>query len=352
MSVGVRTRPMYRTSFVLTVAIALAVAASAACTDDADPILTAEGGGGADGKADGSGFRRCTGRPFTAPAATGFRHTTSKLAALTGARHHAQDVIVPPAGRAALVAKLAYGPVWKDLEDEHATFYLDNCAAWVAVASVRTDGDGFATLPVNVGLPAGQYEVRVVARGDRSQTTLNLWVLPAGTHVAVTDIDGTMTTGDTELFQQLFDGSYVPVAYPSAVALTKAHAERGHVVVYLTGRPAWLLPITRAWLTRLGFAPGPIHTADSNLDILPLDGSVGAYKAAWLDDVEADGVRIDLAYGNATTDIYAYKTSGLPVTKQWIIGPNAGASGTNAVASSWAARTAQVAAGARVAQPF
>lgn len=337
-----------------TVLTALFLAAAAvACTEEPDVTLSADGASDTGGKADGgAAFRRCTGRPFTAPAATGFRHTTSKVAALTGARHRAQDVIAAPNTRAELVAKFAYGPTWKDLEDENAAFYLDNCAGWVAVATRRTDDDGLATLAVNVNLPAGVYEVRAVARGDASTTLLNLWVLPAGTHVAVTDIDGTMTTADTELFKQIFDGSYVPQAYPSAQALTKAHAERGHVVVYLTGRPAWLLPQTRAWLAQQGFAPGPVHAADSNLDILPTDGSVGAYKTAWLDEVEADGVAIDLAYGNATTDIHGYKGAGIPTGKQWIIGPNAGAEGTNAVTSSWATRAAQITGGARVAQPW
>jgi hypothetical protein len=342
---------MRLTPAVLT-AMFLAVAA-AACVDEPEVVLTADGAADGGGKADGgAAFRRCTGRAFTAPAATGFRHTSSKVAALTGARHRAQDVIATPSTRAELVAKFAYGPTWKDLEDENAAFYVDNCAGWVALATRRTDDDGLATLAVNVNLPAGVYEVRAVARGDASTTLMNLWVLPRGTHLAVTDIDGTMTTADTELFKQIFDGSYVPQAYPSAQALTKAHAERGHVVVYLTGRPAWLLPQTRAWLAQQGFAPGPIHAADSNLDILPTDGSVGAYKTDWLDELEADGATIDLAYGNATTDIHGYKDAGIPVGKQWIIGPNAGAEGTNAVSNSWATRAAQISSGARVTQPW
>ena len=68
--------------------------------------------------------------------------------------------------------------------------------------------------------------------------------------------------------------------------------------------------------------------------------------------LEADGVTIDLAYGNATTDIHGYKGAGIAAGQQWIIGPNAGAEGTHAVSSSWAARTSQVSSGARVSQPF
>ena len=226
-----------------TVLTALFLAAAAvACTDEPEVVLSADGTDDAGGKADGgAAFRRCTGRPFPAPGATGFRHTTSKVAALTGARHRAQDVITAPNSRAELVAKFAYGPTWKDLEDENAAFYLDNCAGWVAVATRRTDDDGLATLAVNVNLPAGVYEVRAVARGDASTTLMNLWVLPAGTRVAVTDIDGTMTTADTELFKQIFDGSYVPQVAPDTVT-TSGSQPQVHFTVK-TKKPVYFITI-------------------------------------------------------------------------------------------------------------
>jgi len=330
------------------VLILAAVLGLVGCADQATVDL--EGSAAVGGKADG--FRRCTGRAFTPPARIGFNRLSSRIAALTGARHHAQDLIVPPNTVTDFSAKFAYGPTWKDLEGERVEVYVDNCGGWVDLGAVTTDGDGYATMPVNVRLGAGQYELRFVARGDLSQTRSTLWVLPSGTHITVTDIDGTLTTSDTELFKQLFDGSYVPTAYASAQALTKAHAERGHVVVYLTGRPSWLLDQTRSWLSTRSFAPGPVHLADSNRDILPIDSSVGAYKEAWLEELEDFGYTIDVAYGNATTDIHAYTDAGIAPSRQWIIGANAGVEATHAVANSWAARTAEIASGPRIAQPF
>jgi len=333
----------------------LSTLALAACADEGPAARGAAAGGAAaaaGGKADGPGLRRCPGQGFPAPARTKFRHTASKVMALTGARHRAQDLLVPPQEVTELAAKLTYGPTWKDLEDEDVQIYVDTCTRWLDLGTVRTDDDGVASLPVRVRLAPGVYDVRFVARGDASQTAANLWVLPAGTHVTVTDIDGTLTTSDTELWKQLFDGSYVPSAYPAAAELTRAHAERGHVVVYLTGRPSWLLERTRTWLSGRGFAAGPVHTADSNAEILPTDGSVGAYKRAWLTELAQLGYTVDLAYGNATTDIHAYAGVGIGAARQWVIGPNAGVEGTHAVTSSWTARTAEVAAGPRVVQPF
>lgn len=325
-----------------------------ACTDPSAEVVGLAGEGpAADGKADGlAGFAQCTGRPFTAPAKTGFRHTANKLLALTGARHRAQDVIVPPQLVGELAAKAEYGPTWKDLEDERVTMYFDNCARWVELATVKTDGDGYARLPVDIQLGAGVYGLRFVVRGDATQTAASLWVLPSGTHIAVADVDGTLTTADTELFKQIFDGDYVPAARASAAALTRAHAARGHIVTYLTGRPAWLLGITRGWLTGLDFAVGPVHAANHNTEVLPIESSVGDYKREWLDELEGYGYVLDLAYGNASTDIYAYTGAGLAPAAQWIVGDNAGDGGTNPVADSWAARTAEVLAGPVVAQPF
>ena len=333
------------------VAITAVLLTLGACADS--PAIELATGAGAPGIAEhAAGLARCTGRPFTPPARINFRHLGSALVALSGARHRAQDVLVPPGDQTELVGKLTYGPTWKDLEDERVRVFVDTCDRWADLGDVITDDDGVARVAVDVQLAPGQYEVRYVVRGDQTQAVASLWVLPAGTHLAVTDIDGTLTTSDGELFRQLLDGSYVPTAYPSAAALTRTHADRGHVVVYLTGRPSWLLDVTRGWLTGGGFATGPVHTADSMLQVLPVDGSVGAYKEAWLEGLEDLGYTIDLAYGNATTDIYAYTGAGVPPSEQWIIGANAGASGTNPVAGSWATRTAEVAASPPVAQPF
>src|SRR5690606_26542191 len=122
------------------------------------------------------------------------------------------------------------------------------------------------------------YELRFQVAGDQSTTTSFLWALPEGTRVVVSDIDATLTTNDSQVFQQILDGTYVPETYPNAVELTKAHEARGHLVFYMTGRPYWLSNQTRGYLAARGFSVGPLRVADSNTEILPTEGSVGAYK--------------------------------------------------------------------------
>lgn len=299
-------------------------------------------------------FTTCRGRVVPPAPTQGWRHTsTSILVTPAGAANHAaQDLVTPPSVPASLVGKFAYGAISRDLEDEDVRVLLDTCDDWSDLGVHTTSSDGRITAEVPVALGPGVYEARFQVLGDGSGTLSYLWVLPAGTHIALTDIDGTMTESDSQLFTQILDGSHIPVPYPGAVDLTTAHAARGWMVVYLTGRPYWLTQLTRDWLSTLGFAPGPLHVTDSNEEALPTESGVGEFKRLWIQSLVASGYLIDVAYGNAGTDIYAYLGAGMSPSNVWIIGSNGGMSGTHAVDGNWAPRAADVQALPAVEQPF
>lgn len=297
-------------------------------------------------------FQRCTGRAYTPAPDEGWRHDiATPLATAAGEPSHAGRDIIARTGTAATVeAKLAYGAVSKDLEDEDVLVFLDDCTTWRPLGRSTTDDDGRVRVAAPM-LPVGVYEVRFQVAGDQSQTVSMLWVLPAGTRFVVSDIDATLTTSDAALFEQIFTG-YVPDAYPMSAELIAAHAERGHVVMYLTGRPYWLSEMSRAWLATKGFSAGPLRLTDSNRDILPTEASVGAFKRAQIAELVGAGFVIDAAYGNATTDISAYLENGIDPARVWIIGSHGGERGTQAVDATWSTRAAEVAESPKVAQPF
>ena len=271
-----------------------------------------------------------------------------------------QDVIATPGSPVILRGKFAYGDVSKDLEGERIRAYLDDCAGWRPLGEATTDADGRIVLQVSEPLPAGVYDVRLEVLGDASLAPGRVWVLPRGTHLAVTDIDGTLTTSDeelvrdvfTDLFDPIYTGADVPAARPAAADLTRAHADRSRVVIYLTGRPYWLTEKTRAWLSDGGFALGALHTTDSNAEAIPTETAVGAYKRAFLQGLSAQGLVLDEAYGNATTDVTAYEGAAIAPESTWIIGPHGGEGGTRAVSSSWADRAAEILSAPGVEQPF
>ena len=300
------------------------------------------GGGGGDG-AGSSTFVTCRGRAATPAPGQDWRHLTTSVVVATGAANHsAQDVIAPPGAAVSLPGKFSYGVVSKDLEDEDVLVSLDDCSGWRQLAVVSTNSDGRIAVSAPSELGPGVYEVHFQVLGDGSTTTSYLWILPTGTHVVVSDIDGTLTESDSQLFMQILDGSHVPVPYPGAVALTTAHAAKAAIVVYLTGRPYWLTRQTRDWIANLGFASGPLHVTDSNEEAVPAESGVGAYKRAWLQGLRTQGYVIDFAYGNATTDIYAYLGAGVPADTVWIIGDHGGEMGTHAVTGAWTARVGEV----------
>jgi hypothetical protein len=307
-----------------------------------------------DGTAERPKFQRCTGRAYTpAPRDEHWRNriTTPIVTAAGAANHSGKDMFAKPDEASALPGKFTYGLISKDLQDEDVLVFLDNCREWVSLGRFTTDSDGRMTAPAPV-LPAGVYEVRFQVGGDQSTTTSFLWVLPTGTRAVVSDIDATLTTSDSQVFRQILDGSHIPETYPNAVELTKVHEERGYLVFFMTGRPYWLSDKTRGYLASRGFAIGPLRVADSNTDILPTEGSVGTYKLANLNALIAGGLVVDFAYGNATTDIYAYLGAGIPADRTWIIGDHAGEQGTHAVTGDWVGRVTEVGALPAVAQPF
>ncbi len=305
---------------------------------------------------------RCLGTPFTPAPARAWRHAVASTAivALGPPGHSMQDVLARPGSAASIRGKFAYGAISKDLEDEAVRVFIDACAGWTSLGDFLTSGDGRISAPVPPALGAGVYEVRLQVLGDGSVAPGRLWLLPAGTHLAVSDIDGTLTTSDDELvqdvmadlYQPILGGRFVPAAYPGAAALTGALVGRGQVLVYLTGRPYWLTGRTRDWLSAGAFAAGPLHLADSNGEALPTPAGVGAFKLAFLRSLTAQGFVLDEAYGNAATDVSAYAGAGLAPGATWIIGPNGGRGGTNAAAGSWTPRSAAVAALPPVTQPF
>jgi len=264
-------------------------------------------------------------------------------------------VMAAPGSTPDLTVHLAYGTLAKDLEDEDVAAFLDTCNGWLPLGTARSNDDGLARFSAPA-LPAGEYAVHFVVPGDGSRTSARLWLVPAGTHVVVTDIDGTLTTSDLELMRDLWRDltgrTYQERAYAGAAALTRAHAARGHLVVYLTGRPTLLAAHTRSWLAAGDFAPGILVLSRSLETAIPDDEHIGAFKRAQLDRLRAGGLVIDAAYGNAATDVRAYLAAGLPPATIHIIGKHGGGGGTQAVTPDWSAHAGAVAGGPPVPQPF
>ena len=165
--------------------------------------------------------------------------------------------------------------------------------------------------------------------GDLSEATGYLTAVRSGTQAVLFDIDGTLTQSD---FEQLLD--YPGIAYadpkPGAFDLVQSYMDKGYQVIYLTARVYWYARGTREWLDYMGLPQGFLRTSLSNEISL---FKTADYKASFIDSVQAKGVEVVRAYGNATTDAEAYELAGLAKQDSFTIGKDAGHLGTQAIAN-------------------
>ena len=200
--------------------------------------------------------------------------------------------------------------------------------AWKSLGSASTDSSGQYDLPSTSFVAANGEPVYAMLEADGSCAIHYDYLLPAGSKVVVTDIDGTLTLDDGQILSQVANINYVPQMMGAADQLMKAWANKSYPIIYLTARIHVLRAESRLWLDDLGFPTGPLITANGgkNDDV---------YKTLWLDRlVHTFGWNIVAAYGNASTDITAYQNAGIAKDHTFIVGPMAGNGGTVAIANN------------------
>ena len=300
----------------------------------------------------------CGVHAFTPKAKGEFKHNRSGLIAVASPAHVGLDALFAQGNAVTLRAKFAYGDISKDLEDEPIETFIELCDGWRSLGETLSDGDGRISVAVAEALPSGVYPLRFQVKGDASVAAATLRIFLKGTHFVAFDIDGTLTTTDEEIMKDFeaellgpLSKGYTPEGYVGGPELTQLHEKRGAQLLYMTGRPYWLTGLTREWLQRFTYAPATLKLTDSTKEALPTQSGVGDYKLNFLKSVIAQGFIVDLAYGNAATDVYAYLGAGLAPKNVYIIGPHGGEQGTNAVTSSWEAEVARVKTLANIEQP-
>lgn len=199
---------------------------------------------------------------------------------------------------------------------------------WMQVDRQTTTAEGrygFDDAPLSNNNAQPLY---AVLEADQSCVPHYTWLLDPGTPFIVTDIDGTLTLSDDELFMEISDGSYDQLMKGAAVELLQAWADKGYDIVYMTARPHVFRAETRAWLDRHGFPAGPLISSNT----LAVGSAAEDYKTAWGERmITSFGWTPVAAYGNADTDIGAYETAGIPKDITFIIGELAGTEGTVAI---------------------
>jgi phosphatidate phosphatase PAH1 len=259
--------------------------------------------------------------------AAGFRHVANSVFSLLDPHHLASDVITVVQHGAEINVKFSYGPLRKDLEDEDIEVWMDTCKdKLVLLGTYQTDSDGrVKTTLTTQQLPGkGAYKIWLRTKGDNTLTSFMLRVLEPGTSMAIFDIDGTLTYSEINTNTRT-----------GAVETTHAVKALGREIVYLSGRHYFLTRWTRTFLTNHQFAEGTLVVGQSICDVIPSDSHVGEFKSRYLKYLKDLGLILERAYGDRTSDVYAYQSVQIPNSRIFILGNNGGYLGAVALGEDY-----------------
>lgn len=267
-------------------------------------------------------YAQCDAQEYDPGLPRGFAARHNRIKAVARTRHSIEDTVALPGTPLTLRPLFAYGSYDARLDAEDIAQHVFDCKDWQPSGKARTNTEGHASFALDTAsLGVGQFGVAHHVLGDATVLRSSLYLLPPGTHFVVFDIDGTLTTHDSDLlrdllYERMLHRTYHPFPYPHAAQATQIWRDKGYVVLYLTARPLTLRIMTDVWLRENGFAPGPLHMAKNRQDWLPTGGRSALYKAQYLQQLQAQGHHIDYAYGNAANDLVAYKQVGVPKVYQ------------------------------------
>lgn len=214
------------------------------------------------------------------------------------------------------------------LPNEFVSFWTYDGTEWSELGREQLDDEGEYSVTGLQPTGLNAQPIYAILEADQTCTPHYVFLHPEDTPVIVTDIDGTLTASDDELFMQVADGAYDPVEKGAASELVNAWADKGFAIVYLTARPHTFRSETRAWLDAHGYPVGPLISSNT----LAVGDSALQYKTAWIDRVVSTfGWRVAAAYGNADTDIGAYDAGGIPKDITFVIGELAGTEDTQPI---------------------
>lgn len=218
-----------------------------------------------------------------------------------------------------VLGKFAYGVADKDIHDEEVDIWLNrDCGSkWEKLGTALTTNDGdhatvegaedtggriYFQIPSSQALGIGRHRIYMAVAGDLSGAEQYIEVVPQGTTYFVTDVDGTLTSKETEEYAAILTGT-VSDANPDAEKALGVLAQKQYRPLYLTARPEFLVGRTREFVKVRGFPLGLVHTTFAL-------GATGAaattFKKAELDELSTRGFVVRYAFGNTASDADAF----------------------------------------------
>lgn len=252
-----------------------------------------------------------------------WKSALSQLTSRADPNHRGRDRVIAEGSPQTILGKFTYSLADIAIRGEEVDVFVERgCAgAWEKLGTTTTTNPGdhaavdgvadsggrvYFDVPAAKALAAGRHRVRMVVAADATFADAVIDVIPSGTPIFVSDVDGTLTETETAEWRALFEGEDSP-AHPKAADALSALAAKGVRPVYLTARPEWLSGRTRSFLQNAGFPPGIVITTAG------VTGATGEsarqFKTEALARLAAEGASIRWAIGDTTTDAEAYEAA-------------------------------------------
>ncbi len=190
---------------------------------------------------------------------------------------------------------------WNVVEGVEVTFLING----KQVASVVTDGDGYAGAKVTLPADVKHFTAQATIDGKQLQHEGVVHQWPRNRTIIVCDIDGTISWTD---FERLYlDKSNVGTKPIDQAVETLQELSGRFNIAYLSARPRILMGLTKEWLDEHGFPPGPLLTASS------IDEGIHAerFKEKTIREHKKSAPYILIGIGNLDSDAEAYAANGL-----------------------------------------
>ena len=238
----------------------------------------------------------------------------------------ASDILAEAGQETTLEAGIGTGLKQEGLQDQRIQFTLGE----TLLGEVRTDAAGKAALKWKVPEKPADYRIRARLHPDDpmaepvGEVEIFVAARDKDTKIVITDLDRTVVASG---FFSVLAGMAKPM--PGA-AIVLGRLAKDHTVVYLTHRPDYFGPKSKAWLWSHDYPRGPVLLSDVRAFI---KGSA-AYKTAAIEQLRKRFTRIEIGIGDKVSDAAAYHANGLKAFLIVQVGAAASAAALRAQAKS------------------
>jgi hypothetical protein len=215
------------------------------------------------------------------------------------------DVVVVNGGQTAIDALTEHSSPLGDV-DELTGVDVEFFAGNQTLGQARTDPGGWARWSCH--LPAGASSVRAkaVVDGRTVEAEGGVFAWDPNRTIIVCDIDETVSVTNYSALLAEGQDDLGSQPLPGAAKVMTELSKRFNVI-YITGRPRFLLNKSRRWLKTHGFPAAPVVTAPTLNEAI----RVQKFKGGQIADLRCLSSNLLIGIGNAKTDSEAYAANGL-----------------------------------------